>query len=355
MHGSEDDDIIDYFIRSSFPIEAHVNDVLEALEDADDGLKVREMAKHVNLRYGDIRQVLKLLSVQQHAPVEKDGSTWYRTPVQYTYDRQKIESIKQLRREEQREMQTYMTHEGCLMAFLQRALDDPHAEPCGLCASCVGEPLVPTTASDDVARIAARFLSRSEVPIQPRKRWPYSETLASYGWRSTMKQSLRAEEGRALALWGDAGWGHLVRKGKYEDGRFSDRLVDGAQAMIERRWQPDPMPTWVTCVPSNNRPELVPDYARRLADALNLPFVPCVRKVADNRPQKEMQNTEQQTRNLDGVFRVTRQQVRSGAVLLVDDTVDSRWTLTVVAALLKQAGAGSVYPFALAESTPTAS
>ena len=37
-----------------------------------------------------------------------------------------------------------------------------------------------------------------------------------------------------------------------------------------------------------------------------------------------------------------------GPVLLVDDLVDSRWTLTVAARTLRQAGADAVLPFALA-------
>ena len=37
-----------------------------------------------------------------------------------------------------------------------------------------------------------------------------------------------------------------------------------------------------------------------------------------------------------------------GPVLLVDDLVDSRWTLTVAGAALRQAGAPGVLPFALA-------
>ncbi|HYH45640.1 MAG TPA: phosphoribosyltransferase, partial [Thermoanaerobaculia bacterium] len=35
-------------------------------------------------------------------------------------------------------------------------------------------------------------------------------------------------------------------------------------------------------------------------------------------------------------------------VLLVDDVVDSRWTMTIAAALLRQAGSGPVWPVALA-------
>lgn len=353
LHGAEDDDIIDFFIRRSFPAEANVHKVLGALDDAQAGLKVRQIEQRVNMRRSEIRHVLKLLSVRARSPVEKEGTRWYRTPVPYTPDQEKIQAIKQLRREEQREMQRYMAHDGCLMAFLQRALDDPHAGDCGICASCSGGPLVAETVPRDRGVEAARFLRRSEVPIQPRKRWPYTESLSSYGWRSTMKDRLKAEEGRALSIWGDAGWGQLVKKGKYEDGWFDDRLVQAAKNMIEQRWNPDPQPEWVTCVPSNNHPELVPGFARRLAQALNLPFVECVEKVAANQSQKQMENTEQQTSNLDGVFDVDADGVRPAPALLVDDTVDSRWTLTVVTALLKEAGAGPVYTFALAQTTPT--
>ena len=57
LHGSEDDDIIDYFIRSSFPADANVSTVLGALDDAEEGLKVRQIEQRVNLRRSDIRRV----------------------------------------------------------------------------------------------------------------------------------------------------------------------------------------------------------------------------------------------------------------------------------------------------------
>ena len=44
--------------------------------------------------------------------------------------------------------------------------------------------------------------------------------------------------------------------------------------------------------------------------------------------------------------------MRDGPVLLVDDLVDSRWTLTVAGSLLRDHGAGPVFPFALALATP---
>ena len=41
-----------------------------------------------------------------------------------------------------------------------------------------------------------------------------------------------------------------------------------------------------------------------------------------------------------------------GPCLLVDDMVDSRWTFTVAAAVLRQAGCGAVFPLALALNSP---
>lgn len=130
-------------------------------------------------------------------------------------------------------------------------------------------------------------------------------------------------------------------------GRFRDELVDAMAEMIEQRWRPDSPPTWVTCVPSRRHPTLVPDFARRLAVRLRLPFVSAVSKRCDNQPQKFQQNRYHQCRNLDGAFAID-DPIPNGPVLLVDDMVDSTWTLTVVAALLRQAGSGPVWPVALA-------
>ena len=106
-------------------------------------------------------------------------------------------------------------------------------------------------------------------------------------------------------------------------------------------------------MPSLKHPALVPDFAQRLAARLGLPFVDAIHKVVDNEPQKNQQNRFHQCRNLDGVFEVM-DGIPNTPVLLVDDVIDSGWTVTVLAALLRQAGSGPVYPVALA-STSTGS
>jgi len=139
-----------------------------------------------------------------------------------------------------------------------------------------------------------------------------------------------------------------VRQGKSHDGRFADQLVEACAAMV-RTWAPQPVPVWVTCIPSRRHPNLVPDFARRLAVALRLPFHPVLEKTDERPAQKQMANSSQQARNVDGSLRIQRN-VPAGPMLLVDDRVDSRWTLTVAAYLLTAQGTAPVYPLALAST-----
>src|SRR5690606_1101881 len=126
--------------------------------------------------------------------------------------------------------------------------------------------------------------------------------------------------------------GDLVRHGKWKDGRFDDALVEASVSLI-RTWNPQPAPTWVTCIPSRRHPDLVPDFARRLATRWGLPFRPVLTKTADRPEQKRTANSTQQARNVDGALALVGT-VPTGPVLLVDDMVDSRWTFTVAAYLI---------------------
>ena len=141
LSGYEDESIHEYFRRTAFPAEDHVEAILRALEETD-GLTIRQLEQRVNLRLGQIDKVLKYLSVEERAPVIKDGSRWKRTPVRFRMDHERIERLTQQREVEWAEVQAFIHTDGCLMGFLSRALDDPPAEPCGVCARCKGEEIV---------------------------------------------------------------------------------------------------------------------------------------------------------------------------------------------------------------------
>ena len=176
-------------------------------------------------------------------------------------------------------------------------------------------------------------------------------SLPVYGFAGRIRPELAAECGRALCSWGDPIRGESVKRGKFVIGRFDDGLVEASAELIIDRWHPDPFPDWLTCIPSLTRPSLVPNFAQRLAVALKIKFIPAIVKTRQTKPQKEMENSFHRSANLDGAFSIKKWEGMNGAVLLVDDMVDSGWTFTILSALLRKEGSGSVYPFALADAS----
>ncbi|UTS82235.1 RecQ family ATP-dependent DNA helicase [Phaeobacter piscinae] len=345
LSGEEDNQIQDFFRRAAFPPEQHVEDLLQALEDSD-GMSTLELEARTNLSRGQIEKVLKLLRAENPSPVIKDANKWQRTPVRYVMDRDRISHLERQRQREWDEVGSYIATQSCKMEFLGKSLDDETVRPCGVCVSCTGVPVISPQIDQNMVHEAGVFLKHSEGVIKPRKRF-VPGAFSEYGWSGNIAAALQASEGRFLSRWGDAGWGTTVAKAKH-DNLFGDELVEAMSEMIKDRWQPKI--DWVCSVPSLNHPTLVPEFAQKLANRLGLPFVDVVTKAKVNAPQKEQQNSFHQCRNLDGVFHVSPE-IPAGDVLLVDDVIDSGWTFTTIAALLRQAGCGQVYPAALASSS----
>jgi ATP-dependent DNA helicase RecQ len=338
LRGAEDGDIQDYFIRSAFPSADLAEQLVETMEERAEPMSGAELLAVVNARPGQLDLLLKSLEVE--GAIERVGNRWLRTLRPWSFDRERVASVTALRRAEQSQMVDYARTDGCRMQLLRGYLDDADSGSCGICDRCRGVsldlPLDPA-----VVQRAVDHLRSAERVIQPRRQLPD---------RSRIAANRTVQPGRALALWGDGGWGSLVRTGAQRGGPFDDQLVEAAANLVRGRWQPEPGPTWVTFVPSLRQPGLVPDFARRLAASLDLPCEDVVVRVRDGGRQKAMHNSAQQYGNVRGAFDV-RQPVPAGAVLLVDDSVDSRWTLTAVGWKLLEAGAGPVHPFALADST----
>lgn len=349
LGGAEDDEIGDFFIRNAFPPQQHISEILQALDRSDNGLSISELQRILNLSKGKIEKTVKYLTVESPSPITKIDGKWQLTAVAESYqiNQEHIDAITAIRCAEQQQMREYMNHSGCLMAFLQKALDDPAPMICGKCCNCSPNMHLDATYDEDLATKARQFLRRSYQLLAPKGRWPAANMFTKSPLSGYMiPQDRRAEVGRALCLWRDDGWGKLVVKGKYQDNKFSDELIPACLEML-REWDPTPAPKWVTCIPSLNHPEPVPDFARRLAHALRLPFIPCIEMVPTNNQQKEMENSYQQAKNLDGVFTITSECLDEPC-LLIDDMVKSGWTFAVAAALLRQAGCSAVYPMALA-------
>tara|TARA_R110002096_G_scaffold259030_1_gene452630 strand:- start:104266 stop:106347 length:2082 start_codon:yes stop_codon:yes gene_type:complete len=345
LSGREDSRINRFFIENAFPTPQDVELILEALELSEEGLNKIELEAVVNLKQSQIDKTLKFLSVEDNAPVVKRATRWVRTPHSYSMDLVGIQRLTDRRNEEWAEVQRYVSHAGCRMRFLAEALDDSLAEDCGRCDRCTGGAIAASNVEGTAEAI--QYLSKNSGLIRPRKRWARAPSLEHYGFSGTIKAELRVEEGRYVCNWGDGVWSELVSGGK-EHGHFDETLVARCVELVREEWNPDI--TWVTCVPSLRRPKLVASLAKRIANALGLPFSACVHKIRETAPQKTMENSYHQASNLDGAFEIDETAVVRGPALLIDDMVDSGWTFCIVGALLRRSIREPVYPLALAST-----
>ena len=341
LSGEEDQEITDFFIESAFPTRAEVQEVIHALEAAPHGLSIPDLMARVNLAFGRIEKTIELLALESPAPIVKEGAKWQLTAARLSDNFwRRAERLTELRRDEQRQMQQYVALQAGHMDFLVEALDGVPGE-----VTAPNLPPLPITANPALVQGAVAFLKRTSLPIEPRMTWP-AGGLPHYAIKGKIPAVHQVEPGRALSVWGDAGWGTEVKNGKYRDRRFSDDLVRACAEMV-RSWNPHPAPAWVTCIPSLRHPTLVRSFAERLAAALGLPFEIVLQKMDNRSEQKSMANSTQQARNVDGSLSVIVNPIPGGSVLLVDDLVDSRWTVTIAGWLLRTHGSGQVFPVAL--------
>ena len=73
--------------------------------------------------------------------------------------------------------------------------------------------------------------------------------------------------------------------------------------------------------------------------------------AGEAKQQKVMLNSSHQCENAQRSFAALEDVQMPKHVLLIDDVVDSRWTLTVCGFMLLEAGCLKVFPFALADSS----
>ena len=84
---------------------------------------------------------------------------------------------------------------------------------------------------------ATQFLRHAEFVLPCKVQVPKG-AFARYDFgQGNLPSHLRAEKGRVLSRWRDAGWGEIVAEGK-ASGRFSDELVDAAAVNASRALAP---------------------------------------------------------------------------------------------------------------------
>jgi ATP-dependent DNA helicase RecQ len=344
LPGSEDRDIWAYFASLAFPSEQVVRLALRVLED-EGTLSTAALETRVDLGRSRLEMMLKVLDVDGAVRRVKGG--WTATGEPWSYDRERYERVAAERSREQRAMLDYLGTDVCRMEFLRRELDDPKAAPCGRCDNCTGRHRS-AEVSDAGASQARDRLRRPGVEVTPRRMWPTG--MKAEGISGRIPATLQAEPGRALGRLTDLGWGNRLR-GMLADGA-SDEPVPGevfdAVVKVLSAWDWSERPAAVVAMASASRPEMIADLARRIASIGRLAYLGEL-AYADGGPGPRRHNSAQRVRTLWKALTVP-DAVRSlpGPVLLVDDRVETGWTITVAAKLLREAGVPGVLPLVLA-------
>ena len=349
LPGHEDADIWRYFATASMPTQAKVDAVLGALGPTP--TSVAALEAQVDIRRTPLELLLKVLDVD--GAVRRVQGGWVSTGEPWVYDAERYERIARAREAEQQAMLEYQAGRTCRMELLQRQLDDPTAAPCGRCDVCAG-PWYPTSTDGSAVEQATRSLDRVGVPVEPRAQWPSGVGRLGVDVSGRIPPEERPETGRVVARLTDLGWGGALRElfsASATDAPVPEPLL-GACARALRDWPWAERPVAVVAVPSVARPQLVGSVAEGLARLGRLPLLPGL-ELAPGAPE--------QTQGGNSAFRLAAVWGRflapdalrdalsatTGPVLLVDDLVDSRWTLAVASRELRRAGADAVLPFAL--------
>ena len=349
----EDAKIWRWFESMSIPSEEICVSVLDQLDESMP-TSIAKLEPHVNLGRARLGTLLSILEVD--GAIERAGRGWIRTDDAWQYDTELATSLRALRQAESAQMLDWAALPSCRLRFLRDALDDPTATDCGRCDRCTEHSWQRQPEEATVA-LARELLRDGDVVIEPRRQWP-SGLGEPKGRISAERQ---AEPGRALARSGDGGWHATIESliASADAGQpvaISDELASAAAAVL-KRWDWPSRPTWICPMPSRRREVMIDAFAGRLAHEGRLPIhaaliTPAGSSAEADAYQADQANSAHQVTNVWTRLSIESTAlpagpVRGGAVLLVDDESDSRWTLTVAASLLRAAGAGPVLPFTL--------
>lgn len=341
----EDRDIWAYFASLAFPHESQVRRTLETL--AEHGtMSTAGLETYVDLSRNRLETMLKVLDVD--GAVKRVRGGWESTGQPWAYDAERYARVAQSRQSEQDAMLAYLDTDVCRMRFLREQLDDTQAVDCGRCDNCGGHT-VKSEVSQAAVDAAHDQLSRPGVPVEPRKMWPTA--LANMGIELKGKISGQAETGRAVARLTDLGFGQQLRTLLRDDTPDGPVPVPLVQAVMQVLGDWRPAVDVIVLVESTRRGALTQDLAEGLSRYLRIPIVGSFALVdVDVPPGAGATNSAQRVAAVRRRSRLLLDDdsLAGRRVLLVDDVVNTGWTLTLAAQQLREAGAEAVLPLVLA-------
>ena len=344
----EDRDIWAYFASLAFPRESLVRETLQVLAEDGGPMGLAAIEARVELNRGRLETMLKVLDVD--GAVRRVQGGWVATGQEWAYDEDRYARVREAREREQQAMLDYLATTDCRMKFLPRTSSTTRTPSrCGRCDNCGGLTLSAAVSESSVQEAGER-LARPGVPVAPRRMWP--SALPTLGIQLKGKIADGAEEGRVVARLTDLGYGEQLRalfRTGTPDGPVPDGLARAVVALLQD-WQPEV--DAIVVVESATRPTLTADLANGLSRFLQVPVVGRWAIVdPDVAPGRGQANSAQRISALGRRASLQADIAPDSRVLLVDDRIDTGWTMTLAAQAIRKAGAAAVLPLALASQT----
>lgn len=342
LPGSEDQAIWDYFASVSFPDEATVRTLLNAL--GHEAQSTPKLETSVDLSRSRLEQTLKVLDVD--GAVSRVQGGWISTGQPWSYDAARYAAVDAARTNEQNAMVEYENTTDCRMLYLRRQLDDQTAtDPCGRCDNCTGRTWNVTVDERLKERIDAR-LTAPGIRLTARKQWPTGISVRG--------KIAGVEPGRALGRLNDVARGPALRAlladpswrptAPWQQDTWLPRIV---AVLADWEWSERPVTVVALGSVDPERTAFLAALAEAVASVGRMEFGG-VLEVAPNATEVTAQNSAYRVRALLDHWDYSTAPAGSGPILLLTDIIDTSWSVTVAGNGIFERTGRSVLPLAVA-------
>ena len=335
LYGKDDGKIVNYFINNAFPKENSEKEIYDIIASSN-GIKLKDIYNKVNLKCNQIKKIIRFLERDKY--IVEDNGIYFTTPNKYKYNREYYEKIKEIRRQEIKKMYELVNTDICYSKFIVNALDDYTANNCQKCSNCINRNILPIKMTDKYLKNAINYIYNKFHIIEPRKKDESSKNLLYIN-----------EIGICLSYYGDYGYGSMIEYDKYHSTEYRDEILSRTIEVMNEELIKKYDIKYITYIPSNNN-DLIKKLAYKIADELE---ITCLELIIKNNSehQKNMENSYFQSKNAKNSYLIKENNIEIDKIILLDDMVDSKWTLTWCGYYLMEKGIEKVYPFVLSNSS----
>jgi len=330
LKGGNDFKILHYFIHNAFPSKEDMEKVLSQFNQlgwGKSGVSVQALAKNLNLSYSRIKKALKFLEFEH--VLNRIKQTYYLTTQRFVYNQEHYQQINEVRLKEVEQLEALFSTTSCLNKKIIETLDDTTPLKCGKCVNCLKKEILPVKIDPKFLDIAKEFLDNHYLTLEPKDK--------------------RLLEGITLSKYGDEPIGRLVSEAKIAKQSYPEAVVLKATKILTTIVKKHQLQA-IAFVPSLNN-QLMNQLSKDLAKRLGIEYLEVFKKLS-NVSQKNMENHYWQKKNSQENYELERpSQVSGKNILLIDDMIDSGYTISTLGIKLMDAGARVVFPFALADSS----